>query len=198
MRTPARGLLYWLRMTFTSVMPSDNGPVWPGETIIRLTYGHMVAQALHIATVLGVFDVLESGPKMTDEIADSLSAQPGALGRLLRLLVSADVLAASRPDTYALAPAGATLISSAPDSLRSRVLMRFDDASWRAWGELLHAVRSGEPSHPKVTGSTGFGYLARHPELQATFHAAMSAMTGRVAASFAAAQDLSGARVIAD
>jgi hypothetical protein len=188
------GFCYHSPVAFTSVMSSDTGPAWPGEVIIRLTYGHMVAQAVHAATALGVIDVLESGPKMAEEIASSIAARPGAL----RLLVYLDILGEPTPGTYSLAPAGATLLSSAPDSLRSRVLMRFDDASWRAWGELMHSVRTGEPSHPKITGCAGFDYLAEHPELHATFSAAMSAMTNRVAASFAAQYDLSGARTITD
>jgi hypothetical protein len=199
MRTASvRDFCYYPPMAFTSAMSSDTSPAWPGEAIIRLTYGHMVAQAVHVATALGVVDVLESGPKMAEEIASSIAVRPGALRRLLRLLAYLDILGEPTPGTYSLTPAGATLLSSAPDSLRSRVLMRFDDASWRAWGELAHSVRTGEPAYEKITGCAGFDYLTRHPELHATFSAAMSAMTNRVAASVAGTYDLSSARTIAD
>lgn len=179
-------------------MCNDGDRAWPGEVIVQLTYGHMVAQAVHAATALGVVDSLENGPKTAAQIARAISARPDALRRLLRILVCLELVAEPAAGSYSLTPAGATLLSSAPGSLRSRVLMRFDDASWRAWGELAHSVRTGEPAHPMITGCAGFDYLAKHPDLRATFDAAMAAMANRVAASLARGYDLSDARTIAD
>jgi SAM-dependent methyltransferase len=179
-------------------MSTNTTPAWPGETILRLSNGHMSAQAVHAATALGVIDALESGPKTVPEIAHATGAQVGSMHRLLRILLCLGILGESAPATYSLTPAGATLLSSAADSLRSRVLLRFDDASWRAWGELMHSVRTGEPAHPKVTGCDGFTYLGRHPELRATFDAAMSAVTSRVVAGFVDTYDLSTARIVVD
>lgn len=179
-------------------MSINTAPAGPGEAILRLSNGHMIAQAVHAATALGIIDALESGPKTVPEIAHATGAQIGSMHRLLRILVCLDILGEPASATYSLMPAGATLLSSATDSLRSRILMRFDDASWRAWGELVHSVRTGEPAHPKVTGCDGFSYLGRHPELRATFDAAMSAVTSRVVAGFVDTYDLSAARTVVD
>lgn len=69
---------------------------------------------------------------------------------------------------------------------------------YRAWGDLLYAVRTGRPAFSHVYGTDLFAYLSEHPDSQAAFDAAMAGNVEMQVGSLAAAYDFSAARVIVD
>ena len=50
----------------------------------RLVNSYQLSQAIHVAAVLGIADLLADGPRSSDELAQATGDEPGALYRLLR------------------------------------------------------------------------------------------------------------------
>ena len=63
----------------------------PPAAMMELVMGAWVSQAVQAAAELGVADVLAKGPLPLDDLADHVGADPGALRRLMRALVSRGV-----------------------------------------------------------------------------------------------------------
>ena len=55
----------------------------PLDTINRLIGGFQVSQAIHIAAVLGIADLLKDGPRGSDTLALETDTHPQGLYRLL-------------------------------------------------------------------------------------------------------------------
>src|SRR6266511_1839433 len=90
----------------------------PAATLGRLIVGFQVSQAIHVAAVLGIADLLADGPRTSDELAAETEANPGSLYRLLRALASVGVLHEEEGRRFALTPMGEPLRSDVPGSLR--------------------------------------------------------------------------------
>jgi hypothetical protein len=69
---------------------------------------------------------------------------------------------------------------------------------YRAWGELLYSVRTGEPAFQKVHGMPVWEYYERHPENAATFQEVMATLTGMVDSEVLQGADCADASVIVE
>lgn len=143
-------------------------------TLLYMAAGGWIGQAVHVAAKLGIADVLESGPKTPSEIAIVTGAHPGALRRLLRMLAGLGVFAEDTEGRFGLTALADGLRSQAPVSLRAFAVMLGEEMLWRPWGELLHAVQTGEAAFPHVFGAGLYDHLSTHPEAAAIFDAAIT------------------------
>ena len=57
------------------------------ETLIGLINGYQVSQAIHVAAVLRIADLLADGARTSDDLAQAAGADADSLYRLLRALV---------------------------------------------------------------------------------------------------------------
>jgi hypothetical protein len=87
--------------------------------LMRLMNGYQVSQALHVAAMLDVADLLKEGPKPCDAVAQACGAHPSSLYRLLRALAAVGVFHESDNKEFSLTPLGACLASDAPGSTRN-------------------------------------------------------------------------------
>ncbi|MCF3122097.1 methyltransferase [Streptomyces arenae] len=170
----------------------------PARRLLELCTGAWTTQALAAAVRLGLPDAL---PTSAEDAADTLqlAARTGTdrdgLGRLLRYLASIDVVAAEG-DRFRLGRLGSVLRSDAPYSMAPLAEL-YGGPFYASFGELDHAVRTGEEAFKCLFGKGHFAYFAERPELDALFRrtmAASAAMFGPVAAAVAA----SGARTVVD
>jgi len=144
--------------------------------------GYMVTQALSVAAQLSVGDHLARGPLAVDELAKLAGADPDALHRVLRALASVGVFEELADKRFAHTPTSELLRADHKPSLR-HLAMLFGGDLYRAWGEALHSVKTGEPAFPKVFGAPHFEYLAAHPDALELFTKAMGgAARGRLEA----------------
>src|ERR1700753_3553284 len=79
----------------------------------ELVVGAWVAQAVHAAAELGIADALAHGPLSIDELARRIEADPDALGRLLRALITRGVFRRRRDGRYDLTRLAETLRADA-------------------------------------------------------------------------------------
>src|SRR5947208_1997670 len=79
--------------------------------------------------------------------------------RLMRALAFLGVFAATGEDRYGLTPISEYLRTDHPESFQRTAAQLTDHWGWRAWGDLLHSVRTGETAFTHVFGSSFFDYL---------------------------------------
>ena len=99
---------------------------------------------------------------------------PTALLRLLRALAYAGLLRQPEPGRFALTAAGNLLRSDVDGSVHLNALMQGDEV-YRAFAEITHTLRTGEPAFEKVFGLPFYEYLDVHPTAAHTFHESMGA-----------------------
>jgi hypothetical protein len=146
----------------------------------RAIAGFQVSQAIHVATVLGIPDLLADGPCGVDRLAEAAGADPPSLHRLLRALATVGVLHEDGDRRFSLTELGGQLRRDAPDSLAGWAVLIGQPYFWQSWGALLHSVRTGENAFRHVHGTDVWEYRRARPELAAGFDAAMTALTRRV------------------
>jgi hypothetical protein len=155
----------------------------PGEpptvTLRRLVNGYQVTQAIHVAAVLGIADQLADGPRSSDDLAEAVGVHAPSLHRVLRALASVGVLHEGDDGRFALTEVGACLRSDAADPVGGWAAYVGGHAHFAAWGNLLHAVRTGENPFRAVHGADVWDYRAGHPEDGARFDQAMTDNTRR-------------------
>ena len=103
--------------------------------------GLLLARTIMAATQLGIFDALDRDPLTAEEVARRCHTDTAATGKILRSLVSADLLRMTG-DGYRLAPVAAKwLRTESPCSLRDSVLFTFVEMD--ILGHLEDYVRTG-------------------------------------------------------
>ena len=162
-----------------------------------LITGYEASQVLYVAARLGVADLLAGGPRTAEDMAEALRVDAGALHRVLHALAALGLLAHLGGSRYALAESGARLRDGVPGSLRAVALLS-GERSYRAWGGLLHSVRTGETAFPHVFGMGTFDYMAAHPEIAGFYNEAMAAGAAERAAAVVAAYDFSERGTVVD
>jgi hypothetical protein len=165
------------------------------QTLNQLIGGYRVSRAIAVAVGLGIPDPLASGSQKVDDLAHATETHPGALYRVLRLLVG--LFEETAPRASRLTPLGHGLRSAVPGSMGSTALMRLDSARWRSWDDLLYSVRAGAIAFPRVHAVEIFDYLRDHPAA-AIFQRAMTANMARSGAAITQAYDFSGVERMVD
>ena len=150
------------------------------DELRRLLAGYQVSQAVHVAAVLGIADLLADGPRTSDELAEETGADPDALFRLLRALVVVEIVEADGDRTFSLGRLGQGLRTDAPDSIAGWAAFVGRKFYWDAWGHLIDSVRTGENAFRIAHGTSVWEHRERHPDDSVAFDRAMAAVTRRV------------------
>lgn len=151
------------------------GSVPATARLLEGSFGLIETKALWTAAELEVADALSAGPLATDALAARIEAQPDALGRLLRLLVSLGYFALDRNGRWRNNATSELLRADHPESMRAWVLFFGSDWVGEIWNELPTSVRTGGSGTEAAFGSEYFELMARRPEAGAEFDAAMAA-----------------------
>lgn len=147
------------------------------EALFRLVSGYRMTQALYVTAKLGIADRLVGGPKDADTLAREVGVHPDRLFRVLRSLVSHGVLSLDGQQRFGLTPVGEYLRTEVPGSLHAFAIFSGEEP-YRAFGEILHTVRTGETAFEHAYGMGHFEYLAQHPEASAVFQRTMAGSIG--------------------
>src|SRR5262245_20805822 len=144
-------------------MPREYHGLPPGQALRRMAEGYQVSAALRTMVVLDLADHLAAGPRTVVELARASGTHVPSLARLLRALVALDLCAYDDAGRVQLTPLGDTLRADTPESMQ--VYVRMSTSAWfpRALEELPHAIRTGEPTFPRVYGVGCWDDLAAHP-----------------------------------
>jgi hypothetical protein len=169
----------------------------PQMVLFQMMGGYWVSQAIYVAARLDLAGLLKDGAKGSEELAAATATHAPTLYRLLRALGSLGLFQEDEGGRFSLTPLGASLQDGA-NSVRAMVLHLGEDASWRAWGELLQSVKTGETAFTLAHGMEVFPFYAQHPESNEVFNEAMTNYSEAVSAAVTGAYDFSGASTIID
>jgi SAM-dependent methyltransferase len=165
--------------------------------LLRLTSGYWISRAIYVVAKLGIADLLHDGPKSCEDLASATGTHAQALFRVMRALASVGVFTEIDGERFRLTLLAGVLGSGVPGSMRAWAIM-LGEESYRAWGELLFSVRTGDPAFDQVYNMRRFEYLGQHPEAAEVFNDAMTALNGRVHASVVKAYPFSGFGKVVD
>ena len=124
---------------------------------------------VHVAATLKVAGHIDRGITGSAELAAATHADPSALARVLRHLVSKGLFEEASPGTFALNEAARVLLD--PGVLLGLDLNGIGGRMAYAWSTLPTAVRTGEASFHEAFGQPFWADLAAHPEVAASFDA---------------------------
>lgn len=138
----------------------------PHSQMMQYILGKWISRPIGLVASLGIPDLLASGTRSVEQLAEATDTHTDSLYRILRALAAIGVFHEDEQKRFSLTPLGECLKS---DGLRYQAMLF--DSEWhdRAWSELEHAVKSGESAFDKAFGKPTFEWLVEHPE-QARIH----------------------------
>src|SRR5882724_11738064 len=164
----------------------------PPVKLFGLLSGMWQARAIYLAAQLRIADVLAEGPRTTPQLAELTGTQTQPLYRLLRAVARLGVFAELDEGHFANTELSQFLRPGVPGSMYA-MAMGCADWGWRAWGELEHSVRTGQPAFDKVHGIPLFEYFAeKDAAAGALFDESMTGFSASVDLPIARAADLTG------
>jgi len=162
---------------------------------MSLLWGFFPAQVIQTLARLGVPDLL---PMTLDELTTRTATGADGLARLLRAARGLGLVDVEQDGQWTLTADGTLLRSRTPGSVGNLAQLFCGGAVWRAWGELEHSVRTGEPALEKITGKAAFAAMADDPVMLAIFTEAMAEGSRMAAPGVVQTCDLAGVASLVD
>ena len=159
------------------------------SAVRRLVNGYQVSQAVHVAVVLGLSDLLARGPRSVEDLADEADCHPRSLFRLLRALSTVGVYEELADGRFKSSALGDFLRSDAAEPIAGWAAFIGRPYHWQAWSGLLHSVRTGENAFSSINGQSVWEYRAAHPDEGVVFDDAMTSLSKLMAGSVLDAYD---------
>jgi hypothetical protein len=131
-----------------------------------------------------------------EELAKEVGANSKALFRLMRHLAAVGIFTHDKSGKFGLAPLGELLCTENPESMRYGAIFAGEE-NYKATGNLLHSVRTGETAFDHLYGKGHFEWMAENADASSTFNKAM-AQSLRRQRNPVESYDYSGKRVIVD
>lgn len=163
------------------------------DELARLLSGYWYTQTIYVAAKLNLAEHLKDGPRSAQDLAQATGTNPTALYRVLRALASLGIFAEEQ-GRFVLTPLAECLLDP---SMKALATVR-GEFQYRAWGELLHSVETGNSAFEKVYGKPIFDYFSDHPDMGKLFDQAMTGVHGRETEAMLEAYDFTGVGTLAD
>lgn len=170
----------------------------PPVAMLEMILAAWTSQAIEAAAELGIADALAAGPLSADDLARTVSADPDAVNRLMRALVSRGVFRRLDDGRYALNPLAETLRADAPLSMAAAAKFYGSVEHREHWSMLAQSIRTGAASIPVLRGKKAFEYLAENVELGKLFNDTMTNISETTEKAVVAAYDFTRSREIVD
>jgi hypothetical protein len=191
-----------------STSPSDRGPVEPNWIlddsipapirVLQLATGRWVAHMVGVAAELGLADLVQTGPKTVEQLADAAGLHAPSLDRLLRALTSVGVFTKQEDGRFAQTPMSDALRNDVSYSMRGFARMANRPWTIGAWTNLERSVRTGISAFEEAYGMSVFDHLTQHPMEMQIVAQAMSSFSAQIGAAVADAYDFSEIQTLAD
>ena len=156
------------------------------------------SRAVYIVAKLGIADLLQSGPKTAEELAQATETDPSSLYRIMRALASVGLFQVGTDRRFALTAMSETLVTGAPGSVRWFMISELGQEHFPAWGNLMHSVKTGEIAFDNFFGMDIWKYFAQNPEDAAVFNDSMSGMTAAANEAILSLFDFSNFKTVVD
>ena len=148
----------------------------PAATLLRLTDGYRLSQAIYVAATLKVADLVSGEPRSAAELAEALGVNEDGLYRLLRVLATVDIFREVEGRRFVASPMSELLKSDHPGSMRGWAAFIGRPQHWSLSGDLLHSVQTGEDAAHHLHGASIWELRAGEPGEATVFNEAMAAL----------------------
>ena len=181
----------------TAPAMQDNQLPAPAQ-ILQIITNFWNSRAVYVIAKLGIADLLKSGPRSAEDLADSTGMHAPSLYRVLRAVASAGILSPEQDGRFGLTPLSELLVTDTPGSMRWFVMSELGQEHYPAWGNLMHSVETGEIAFDNFFGTDIWKYFQKHPDDAAVFNDSMSGMTAVVNEKITSLYDFSRFNKIVD
>jgi hypothetical protein len=165
--------------------------------LLELIASRHVPQALHVAAVLGIADLIAKEARSSAQLAQATGTQAGVLYRVLRTLAAAGVLAKDEKERFRLTALGQPLRSDVGDSVRAASIFLSGESELE--GRLLDCVRTGKTAIELVSGVRNWiEYYQQTPARAAVFNSGMTALSNAHYAGVVESYDFRSVRKLVD
>lgn len=183
----------------TNINPSATSESLPPQmALMQLVMGYWVSQSIYAAAQLGVADYLSDGEKSHIELAEALNVDAASLYRLLRALASVSIFAETETGKFTITPLAQFLRRDVPGSIRDVSIMMGDREHYNSWGNILHAVKTGQSGFEGLFGMNVFEYYSQNSEPAAIFDRAMTGFSNVENTAVCTEYDFSALQTIVD
>ncbi|MGK4582156.1 methyltransferase [Kitasatospora sp. HPMI-4] len=155
-----------------------SNPEYGGELLRKADL--LAPSAIRAAATLGIVDHITAGVDDPAHLAELTGSRPDLMAEFLDYLVDLGLLAKREDKGFEVTDLGRPLESDSPDSIRE--LLRTDGLFGRAdlaLVDLVHTVRTGEPSHAAVFGRGYWQSVNEEPEFLAAMERKNAVRQGR-------------------
>jgi hypothetical protein len=166
--------------------------------MLQIITNFWTTRAVYVVAKLGIADLLKSGPKTAEELAESTGTHAPSLYRILRALASTGMFASETERRFGLTPLSELLVTDAPGSMRWFVVSELGQEHYPAWGNVMHSVKTGEIAFDDHFGMDIWRYFQRNADDAAVFNDSMSTMTAVVNEQITSLYDFSRFNKIVD
>jgi hypothetical protein len=145
----------------------------PFALILERLFGLIDNKMLGLLVELEIPDLLHGTPKSAEELARATGTDADALNRMLRFLVSRDLLGITSDGRYENNAASELLRRDHPYSWRGWVGFFASEWNWDVWAEATHSLMKGGGAAEAALGMPFFDYLNSNAEAASSFNVAM-------------------------
>jgi hypothetical protein len=145
----------------------------PFALVLERLFGLIDNKMLGLLVELDIPDLVHTTPKSAEELARDTGADADALDRMLRFLVSRDLLGITSDGLYKNNSASDVLRRDHPYSWRGWVEFFASDWNWDIWSDAMYSLMKGSAAAEAALGSPFFDYLDGNAEASGAFNRAM-------------------------
>lgn len=161
----------------TDELSRPGSPIPPNlhaQHLILLACSGRLSQIVNVLADLRIADHLKPGPLSITELAERSGAHEMSLYRVLRCAAAVGIFAEGPPRVFQLTSLADGLRSDNPDGVLPLVKYNDMELTQRAYAEIAHSVKTGEPVFRRAFGVTFLEYLEQNPEIDAFYDGFMS------------------------
>lgn len=168
------------------------------KSVFDLVQSHRITAVIYAAAKLDLAEAIGDETKSPAELAPLVSADEGALRRLLVGLTTLGLCRMADRDRFAMTDLGRQLHATADPSFKDWILFEGDMLA-QSWTGLVDTIRTGmTATQLRGDGDDRYAVTGQATEWSRQFNAAMVSLTRSIVPKIAAAHDFSAASVIMD
>ncbi|HEY9687109.1 MAG TPA: methyltransferase [Coleofasciculaceae cyanobacterium] len=169
----------------------------PMMALMQMCSGYWITQMIHAVAKFQIPDLLASGPKTSQELAETVGADPRYLFRVLRALAGLGIFTQDEHDRFGLTAMSTLLQKSIPGSAWGVAIMNGEE-HYATWGRLYETLQKGDRPFEALYSKNWFEYLEEHPDSAEAFNHAMTCYSASLHDSVIPAYDFSQFKKIVD
>jgi len=170
----------------------------PFALVLERLFGLIDNKMLGIMVELQIPDLLNGAPKSAEELARDTGTDADSLDRVLRFLVSRDLLGITADGRYENSAASDILRRDHPYSWAGWVRFFASEWNWDIWKAATHSLTEGPGAAETALKVSFFDYLNGNPDAATAFNQAMQSGSTMQGLLVQETYDFSGVRHLCD